>query len=842
MTNAHPSLWPSNSPSRGANDPAFGMGRDLEAELLVGLSGPVGERAEAMAAASGAQGVQGVQGVVTEEIADVDVPAPETSEGPGPAIDASPATQDAVDEEFADSSAAVPELSEGLSSAIDGVEAALIEGLSGPVGERAEALSAVSGTEGVADEEVADVDAPALETSEGLGAAIDAVPGRQDAVDEKFAGSSELFEGPSPAIDAGLEAALVEGLSGERAEALSAVSSTEGVADEEIADVDATALETSEGPGPAIDAGLEAALVEGLSGPATERAEALSAVEGAADEEIADVDATALETSEGPGAAIDAVPGGQNAVDEKFADSSELPEGPGPAIDAGLEAALVEGLSGPATEQAEAPAAEPAFAGREAQPAETEAGAAVGARDAGVPNAAPPNASQEPGAAIDPGREAALAETLSNPAPERSEGGGVVVAGRETGFVEAGGTPPGVEILDAAAAATEVFEGSISALAFALDLDTEAALHEALSEFEGSPTDGGHAMVWRGSLQTAIATLAEGHSTPLLLVDVDETPYPAGALHKLATVCDVGTIVIAIGSNTTAQASREILLAGVSDYLPKPITPATVRESIAHALRAKTAESRSGRVAGFLGVGGSGATTIAAATALHASRRGHYVSILDLNRMVPSAALMLDVEPAPGLDHLLEAASHSPPDPEIIDALRTERSARLAVYAYRSSETLPRLAEKPALTWLVAELRRRSHLVLIDGVDDLDLHLALLDDVDTRVLVAEPTARDAGRATRLIEALGLEPPVVLVQNQTRRLAHDSGTIVPSIAGVADSTRSRGPARVFTLRNGRPELAARPGAALDDQTVVRARGPDSVAGPRVQTRCDHALWR
>ena len=240
--------------------------------------------------------------------------------------------------------------------------------------------------------------------------------------------------------------------------------------------------------------------------------------------------------------------------------------------------------------------------------------------------------------------------------------------------------------------------------------------------------------------------------------------------------------MIAIGSNATAQASREVLLAGVSDYLTKPLTAAGVSEAIAHALRAETAEPRSGRVAGFLGVGGSGATTLAAATAVHASASGYFVSILDLNRMVPSAALMLDVEPAPGLDQLLEAAGRSSPDPEIIDAIRTERSARLAVYAYRSSESLPRLAEKPALMWLIAELRRRSHLVLIDGVDDLDLQLALLDGVDTPVLVAEPSTRDVGRAARLIEALGPEPPVILVQNQTRKAARGADALVPVVSG------------------------------------------------------------
>ena len=764
MTNAAPSLRASNAPSRGATDPAFGVDRDLESELMAGLSGPIRKRAKALASVA--------EDATDKETADADAPLPEALEAPRAAIDA-------------------------------GLEAALIEGLSEPVRERAETLASAAAIP--ADAERADADAP--------------LP--------------EAFEAPRAGIDAGLEAALIESLSSpvrERAETLASDATI--LADEETAHAAATPPEPSEGPDPvtdtlpgprdadnetiadlsaappdasqtpgaAIGAGLEAALIGGLPGPAEE-------MDAAPDPAFAEVDPAQMEAV-----------ATARARDSEVADAAppDAPQVSGAAIDAGLEADLIGGLSDPAAEPAETPAAKPALAGREVRDAQTEAVAAARARDSEVPDTAPPDPSQVPGAAIDTGLEAALigglpgpaeeveappdasqmpgtavdadleaalTEDLSGPTPEGLETPSVppLAADLETVFAEAPRAPPAV-VETWAAATPEVSEGPIAALAFALDPDTEAALHEALSELDRSPTEGGPPMVWRGGLQAAIAALAEGHSTPLLLVDVDETPYPAGALHKLSTVCDVGTIVIAIGSNATAQASREVLLAGVSDYLTKPVTAAGVSEAIAHALRAETAEPRSGRVAGFLGVGGSGATTLAAATAVHASGSGYFVSILDLNRMVPSAALMLDVEPAPGLDQLLEAAGRSSPDPEIIDAIRTERSARLAVYAYRSSESLPRLAEKPALMWLIAELRRRSHLVLIDGVDDLDLQLALLDGVDTPVLVAEPSARDAGRAGRLIEALGSEPPVILVQNQTRKAARGADALAPVISG------------------------------------------------------------
>ena len=790
MTNAAPSLRPSSAPSRGVIDPVFGVDRDLESELMAGLSGPIRERAEALASAAAIP--------ADEETGDADAPPPEVFEAPRAGIDAgleaalieslsgpvrersetlaSAAAVPAV-EEPADAAAPLPEASEAPRTGIDaGLEAALIESLSGPVREEAETLASDAAI--LADAETADAAATPPEPSEGPDPVTDALPGPRDADDETIADLSaappDASQTLGTAIDADLEAALIGGLPGPAEEMdaapdpASAGREIQAEQMEVVAAVpDAAPPDPSQVSGAAIDTGLEAALIGGLPGSAEE-------VDAAADSASAGREIQA-EQMEVVAAARD-----PEVPDVAPPDASQVP---GAAIDTGLEAALIGGLPGP-EEVVEAP----------------------------------PDASQIPGAAVDADLEAALTEDLSGPTPEGLEAPAVgpLAADLETVFAEAP-EAPAARVETWAEATLEVSEGPISALAFALDPDTEAALHEALSELDSAPTEGAPPMVWRGGLQAAIAALAEGHSTPLLLVDVDETPYPAGALHKLATVCDVETIVIAIGSNATAQASREVLLAGVSDYLTKPITPAAVREAIADAVRAETAEPRSGRVAGFVGVGGSGATTLAAATAVHAAASGYFVSILDLNRMVPSAALMLDVEPAPGLDDLLEAASRSSPDPEIIDAIRAERSARLAVYAYRSSETLPRLAEKPALSWLIAELRRRSHLVLIDGVDDLDLQLSLLDGVDTPVLVAEPSARDAGRAARLIEILGPEPPVVLVQNQTRKPARAAAALAPVVSGS--------PIRPDFVIPFEPSLSR-----LADQSWRQGRVPRSMTKP------------
>ena len=315
----------------------------------------------------------------------------------------------------------------------------------------------------------------------------------------------------------------------------------------------------------------------------------------------------------------------------------------------------------------------------------------------------------------------------------------------------------------------------IAALAFACDGETERALRQGLSQFEKPGPRYEDPQIWAGGLPAAIAALAGGYGAALVIVDIDGMPYPAGAIHELAEVCDVGTAVVAIGSDATARSSRELLLAGVSDYLVKPVSPAAIGEAASRAAATRPAGPVNGSVVGFTGTGGSGVTTLVAATALQTANRGRYVSVLDLNRTFPSAAVLLDVEPAAGLDQILEMAVAAAPDPQMLDGMRVDRSERISVYAYRWSPTPHPAPSLRALKWLLGELRHRSQLVLVDGLDDPELRFALLELVDLRVVVGEPTGRDILPAARIVGLLGDRPPTLLVRNHTREFKRGMGT-------------------------------------------------------------------
>ena len=398
----------------------------------------------------------------------------------------------------------------------------------------------------------------------------------------------------------------------------------------------------------------------------------------------------------------------------------------------------------------------------------------------------------------------------------------------------AAGTDPDPEYADIPLEASS--PGPAAALAFATDAETEVALRDGLFGFGSAPAGMGEPQVWQGGLRAAIAALGEGRSAPLVIVDIDGVPYPAGAIHELAAVCEVGTVVIAVGSDVTARPGRELLLAGVSDYLAKPLTAETVHGVAARAVADTEVSPAGGCVAGFVGCGGSGATTLAAATALHAAERGCYVSVLDLSRSVAALALALGVDPVAGLDQLLETADKVAVDPESLEGVCARRSDRIEVYAHRWSPEHPVAASASAVDRLVASLRQRSQVVLVDGLDEAGTRFSHPAGIDTRIFVAEPTAGKTPHLARMVDLLESDRPSVLVQNHTRAFRRDAGARALRDAGIGI-----GPAVVIPFDPAVPETSDRgwpqgrlprslrkPVAALTDRLLGSSSGAGAAA--------------
>ena len=305
--------------------------------------------------------------------------------------------------------------------------------------------------------------------------------------------------------------------------------------------------------------------------------------------------------------------------------------------------------------------------------------------------------------------------------------------------------------------------GNQEICAFAVDAGTVRLLREALGGDNGDA-------VHRGDMAAVIKHLTGAPSPQVVIVDLDGSPFPAGRIHELAGVCEFGTKVIAVGSNDTARLARELLSAGVSDYLPKPVSVREIREAARAALDGEGGAGRlhAGRVIAFMGCGGSGATTLAAVTVQASAASGSYVSVVDLDRVFGALPWMLDVEPPGGLDELLSVAdADESSGSQMIEAVCAAMGPRVSVYGYRPGEQVPAAPGVAAVQWLIEHLANRSHLVVVDGMSDAGALFPVLENADERVLVYEPTLVSLGRLTRTLALMGERTDAILVENHTR---------------------------------------------------------------------------
>src|SRR5436309_15377398 len=70
----------------------------------------------------------------------------------------------------------------------------------------------------------------------------------------------------------------------------------------------------------------------------------------------------------------------------------------------------------------------------------------------------------------------------------------------------------------------------------------------------------------------AIRYLGGERSPEIIIVDISGAEMPASQIHEHADLCEPGVTVIAIGDRNDVGLYRDLVQAGVSDYIVKPVT------------------------------------------------------------------------------------------------------------------------------------------------------------------------------------------------------------------------------------------------------------------------------
>src|SRR5262249_48179854 len=137
--------------------------------------------------------------------------------------------------------------------------------------------------------------------------------------------------------------------------------------------------------------------------------------------------------------------------------------------------------------------------------------------------------------------------------------------------------------------APKVAAGRLPLMAF-VDGESERVLQEAAVLL-------GRCVIMRGGIRKATEYLVEQRSPQILMVDISGVDLPLSQIHALADVCEPGTNVVAFGDNNDVALYRDLVKAGVSDYIVKPLT----RELLQNALNPKTSHDIGGRATLKLG-------------------------------------------------------------------------------------------------------------------------------------------------------------------------------------------------------------------------------------------------
>ena len=273
--------------------------------------------------------------------------------------------------------------------------------------------------------------------------------------------------------------------------------------------------------------------------------------------------------------------------------------------------------------------------------------------------------------------------------------------------------------------------------------------------------------VWNDGIEAGTERLASMRETPLLIADLEHARYPAGTIHRLAEHVATGTPIVALGTDPSASAAREALQCGIGHYLVKPLTTQDLLDALLDVCTQErsTAHAHTGHIIALGAAPGAGATTVAAALALHLTAQGRHIVLADLDENATGATLSLDVSPPAGLDQLV--AGTSPPSASEIAALRIEHPAypRLSLYGYRPGTPVER-PDPQIVAAIVRTLAQSSHTLIVDGVTPGPLADAVLSTAHTVLFVVEPTFEHAPIAARALRAY-TAPHIVIVVNHAR---------------------------------------------------------------------------
>ncbi len=303
-------------------------------------------------------------------------------------------------------------------------------------------------------------------------------------------------------------------------------------------------------------------------------------------------------------------------------------------------------------------------------------------------------------------------------------------------------------------------------LAFATDAATRKVLEAVAGEHDW-PAE----CVHDGNIAGAVKLMEDGLAPQRLVIDLEGIDDVLGAIDQLAEVCDPGITVVAVGNQNDVNLYRQLIEAGVADYLLKPVNASALTDALFTVAEEPEPafETPSCRLSVVIGVrGGVGASTIAVNTAwLIAHESNQSVALVDLDLQFGSVALALDLEPGRGLREAVE-------NPGRIDSLFLERamvkeSENLSVLSSEEPLEQSFRFHEQAVETLFGEMTGKFKNIVIDlPRTALSQHRSLLEKCENVIVVTDMSiagVRDVTRINNMIKEVAPTSSISVVCNR-----------------------------------------------------------------------------
>ncbi len=300
-------------------------------------------------------------------------------------------------------------------------------------------------------------------------------------------------------------------------------------------------------------------------------------------------------------------------------------------------------------------------------------------------------------------------------------------------------------------------------LAFVKDDATAAIVREAIAGRDAiSPED-----IVVGALDDAIEGLVNIRTPSLLIVDLGDARDVMVEAERLAQVCDPDADVVLLGAVNDMMLQRELVAAGVADYVVKPFSAEDLARVVdrltALPVQMKdapvTVNKADCKAVALIGVrGGVGASTLAANLAWSASHDfSCKTAVVDLDLTFGTLALLMDIDPGNGLADAMR-------EPGRMDELFVKRASttidpNLSIIAAETDMARGDIASAQAFKALYDFLAGDNACVVADVPRSLAISQPEFLKVFQRVvLVAEPTLAAMRDTARLATHVGLLVP------------------------------------------------------------------------------------